>query len=76
MKLTRKYKIRNLAFVLFIILFSSFFYVACEDINELPPRTDSSSGKTYKMPDPVLLNAAEIAIVDQIREEYRNNTTN
>ncbi len=72
----RKHKLRHFGFILFVTLFSSFLYVACEDINELPPRTDSSSGKTYKMPDPVLLNAAEIAIVDQIREEYRNNTTN
>ena len=48
---------------------------ACEDINELPPRDEAASAN-YKIPDPVLLNAEENAIVDSIRTEYETGISN
>lgn len=47
---------------------------SCEDIDELPPRTESSTSlQYYKMPDPVLLTAEESAQVDAIRQEYEES---
>ena len=59
---------------------SAFLFTSCEEIDELPPRTDAStSSQYYKLPDPVLLTAEESAQVDAIRQEYEqslNQATN
>ena len=53
---------------------SAPLFTACEDIDELPPRTDSSTSlQYYKMPDPVILTAEESAQVDAIRQEYEQS---
>ena len=49
-------------------------FSASEDVDELPPRdTNTVTGKTYKMPDPVILTAEESAQVDEIRKEYEGS---
>ena len=57
------------------LLWAGLVCAACEDINDVPPRDDSStSNKVYKMPDPVPLTADETAEIDKIKAEYRENT--
>lgn len=65
-------------FALFILTgslcMSAPLFTACENIDELPPRTETStSSQYYKMPDPVLLTAEESAQVDAIRKEYEES---
>lgn len=58
-----------------LLLASMLGMVSCETIDELPPRSETSSGDRYKMPDPVLLDAAETELVDSIRREYNLSTS-
>ncbi len=46
---------------------------SCEKIEEIPPRQEGSADRAYKMPDPTPLTIDELTIVEQIREEYKNN---
>lgn len=48
---------------------------SCEDIEEVPPMKDSSAGKSYKIPDPVVMDAADVAAYESIRDEYNRSTT-
>lgn len=47
---------------------------SCENIDELPPIKESTSGKSYKLPDPQLMNAADHAAFEAIRAEYKAAT--
>lgn len=58
-----------------LLLASAIGMASCETIDELPPRSETSSGDQYKMPDPVLLDAAEAELVDSIRREYNQSTS-
>lgn len=51
-----------------------FTFAACEDIDEVPPMKDSTSGKTYKIPDPEPMNASDVAAFNSIRDEYEQAT--
>lgn len=57
------------------LLFANCVYFACEDIDEVPPIKDRESSEMYKVADPVVLNADEIAIIDAIKQEYNENVT-
>lgn len=48
---------------------------SCEDIEEVPPMKDSSTGKSYKIPDPVVMDAADNAAYESIKDEYNKSTT-
>lgn len=49
-------------------------YSACEDIDEVPPRIESVGvNDYYKLPEPVVLNADEIAVIDAVKEEYNQH---
>ncbi len=48
---------------------------SCEDIDEVPPRKDHSTGKSYKLPDPVVMDAADIADYESIKDEYDLSTS-
>ncbi len=48
---------------------------SCEDIEEIPPMKDSSTGKCYKIPDPVVMDAADNAAYESIKDEYNKSTT-
>lgn len=57
-------------------LLASCMYVACEDIDEVPPREEGAlSSQTYKIPEPVVLNASEADVVNAIKREYDENVT-
>jgi|GEM_PF-3255683 len=60
---------------IFLLLILAALAVACgKSEEEMVPLDDrTSSTKTYKMPNPTLLNSQESAIVDSIRAEYRKN---
>lgn len=53
----------------------SLSLTSCEDIDEVPPMKDSSAGKSYKLPDPVVMDAADNAMYESIRSEYNQSTT-
>ncbi len=56
------------------ILLSLALCPACEDINEVPPRPESSiASRRYKLPDPVVLNAEEAEIIRKIQQEFQEN---
>ena len=47
---------------------------SCSNPDEVVPITDSNTtSRTYKVADPVLLNASEQAKVAEIRNEYYDN---
>lgn len=57
------------------LIWAGFTCVACEEIDEVPPRNENStSNKVYKMPAPVPLTADETSEIDKIKAEYRENT--
>lgn len=57
-----------------LILLTLALCPACEDINEVPPRAESSiASRRYKLPDPVVLNAEEAEIIRKIQQEFREN---
>lgn len=50
------------------------FMTSCEDVDELPPRTEeTTSNPTYKMPEPTVLTAEESTTVSEIMKEYQEN---
>ena len=57
------------------LLCSSALYSACSSPDELVPfpEEESSTSQVYKMPDPVILNDSETAIVNDIQKEYIEN---
>lgn len=56
------------------MLLVSNVYSACEDIDEVPPRRESVGVMDYyKLPDPVVLNADETAVIDAVKEEYNQH---
>lgn len=55
------------------MLFANCTYFACEDIDEVPPKEQSGNNNTYKIADPVVLNADETSIIDAIKQEYNEN---
>lgn len=58
----------------FSVLLAGGIYSACEDADEIPPRTDTSqSSKEYKMPETVVLNDIETAEYNAIKKEYETN---
>lgn len=62
---------------LYILLISTcalFAFTACEDIDEVPPMKESTSGKIYKIPDPEPMNASDVAAFNSIRAEYEQAT--
>lgn len=56
-----------------LLLLASCAYFACEDIDEVPPKEERGSSETYKVADPVVLNADETAVIDAIKLEYNEN---
>ena len=59
-----------------LIILSGSICTACEDINEMPDRTDSNVAQAYyKVPDPVILNADEMDTVNKIKEEYNESVS-
>lgn len=57
-----------------LIILSGSICTACEDINEMPDRTESNVNQAYyKVPDPVILNADEMDAVNKIKEEYNES---
>lgn len=63
------------AVALVALIASQSILTACEDIDEVPPMKDSSTGKSYKIPDPVIMDAADVAAYEEIRDEYNRSTT-
>lgn len=57
------------------IILSAFggVLLSCEKIDEVPPRTENSAGRSYKMPEPVPLTVDELNVIEQIRKEYKDN---
>ena len=51
--------------------------VACSSPDELIPfpKEDTNTNQVYKMPDPVLLNDVETAVVDEIQKEYKEHVS-
>lgn len=47
--------------------------LSCEKIDEVPPRTENSVSRSYKMPEPVPLTVDELNVIEQIRKEYKDN---
>lgn len=59
-----------------LIILSGSICTACEDINEMPDRTESNVAQAYyKVPDPVILNADEMDTVNKIKEEYNESVS-
>lgn len=56
------------------ILLSLSALTSCEDIDEVPPMKDSSTGKTYKIPDPEVMDAGDRSVYDSIKDEYDRST--
>ena len=49
-------------------------YAACEDIDELPPQSDTNFiNKTYKLPNPTVLTTEEVAEYNAIKAEYESS---
>jgi hypothetical protein len=59
--------------IIFALVASTVLLTTCDKVDEIPPITESTTNKTYRMPDPVPLSAEESALVEQIRQEYRNS---
>lgn len=57
------------------LLLTNCMYSACEDIDEVPPRETVVSSEIYKIPDPVILNTNEIAVIDAIKQEYNEHVS-
>lgn len=65
-----KKKIYGGMFIVSLML-SIALYTSCEKIDELPPQSDTTfSSKTYKLPNPTVLSAEEIAEYNAIKAEY------
>ncbi len=47
---------------------------SCEGIDEVPPVNESTTDKSYRVPDPVPMTASDIADYNSIREEYEQST--
>ncbi len=64
-------------FLLLNLLAMGSLYTACSSPDELVPlpKEDSSTSQVYKMPDPVLLNDVETAIVNEILKDYNEQVT-
>ena len=53
---------------------SGAIYAACEDIDELPPQSDTNFiNKTYKLPNPTVLTTEEVAEYNAIKAEYESS---
>jgi len=47
---------------------------SCEEIDEVPPINESTTNKSYRIPDPEPMTSADVAAFNAIREEYQNAT--
>lgn len=47
--------------------------IACEKINEVPPRTQGTYSKKFQLPLPVRLTDEERAYVEALRDEYETH---
>jgi hypothetical protein len=57
-----------------LIAIAAMTVASCSNPDEVVPISDSNtSTRTYKVADPVLLNASEQAKVSEIRNEYYDN---
>ena len=64
-----KKKIYSGIFMISLAL-SGAIYAACEDIDELPPQSDTNFiNKTYKLPNPTVLTTEEVAEYNAIKAE-------
>ncbi len=59
-----------------VLIGSGVLLSTCNKVDELPPVSESTSNKNYRMPDPVPLSIQEAELVDEIRREYRNSLPN
>lgn len=72
MKRYRLYHTLGTAFAL-----TALCFISCEDIDELPPTSDTNfSNKVYKLADPTLLNEEETAVYNDIKAEYEAGIRN
>lgn len=68
-----KKKVYSGLFMISLFLFG-VVYTACEDIDELPPQSDTNFlNKTYKLPNPTILTAEEVAEYNAIKAEYEDS---
>jgi len=68
-----KKKVYSGIFIISFILFG-VVYAVCEDIDELPPQSDTNFlNKTYKLPNPTVLTTEEVAEYNAIKAEYENS---
>ena len=71
--LNMKKKIYSGIFMISLAL-SGAIYAACEDIDELPPQSDTNFiNKTYKLPNPTVLTTEEVAEYNAIKAEYESS---
>lgn len=54
---------------------SMLMMCSCDHIDEVPPMKESTTNKSYKIPDPTPMTAADNAIYNEIRAEYQNGTS-
>ena len=59
-----------------VLIGSGILLSTCNKVDELPPVSESTSNKNYRMPDPVPLSIQEAELVEEIRREYRNSLPN
>ncbi len=59
-----------------LTIISGSIFTACEEVDEMPERTESNvTSAYYKVPDPVVLNADETVIINEIKAEYNENVS-
>ncbi len=59
---------------LLMLISAPLFLPSCENIDEVPPYKETTSGKTYKIPDPEPMNSVDFETFNEIRDEYQQAT--
>lgn len=54
------------------LIFFSILFSACENIDEVPPRTEGYASKTFIVPSPSVLSVQERNEVTSLQDEYDN----
>lgn len=64
----------NGAFLILAVVGAGIVMGACEKVDEMPPYKESSASKAYKLPDPTVMTADEVAEFNAIKAEYEAAT--